>query len=233
MATEAALFDWDGTLWDSLDALRSSWQVSTEAIVGRRYPATADEERLVFTLPGAVLWPPLTRSEEELATLKLRFEEEYLARTETVEPFPGIADALGGLHAAGIAIGVVTAKSRFRFDLAVEAAGLADLIDVAITYEDAEGLAKPDPGPVLLACNRLGVEPARAAMVGDTPVDIEAGLRAGTAAVGVAWGATPAEVLLEAGAHAIAQRPHDLARLLPEVIASRTLQRFDNVRPNP
>lgn len=220
MATEAALFDWDGTLWDSLDALRSAWRVSTEAVVGRCYPATAEEERLVFTLPGEVLWPPLARTNEELAALKLRFEEEYLARTETVEPFPGIADALGELRAGGMVIGVVTAKSRFRFDLAVEAAGLAGLIDVAITYEDAQGLAKPDPGPVLLACDRVGVKPARAVMVGDTPVDIEAGLRAGTAAVGVAWGATTPETLLGVGAHAVAQRPHDLARLLPAVIAA-------------
>ncbi|HEV3362746.1 MAG TPA: HAD family hydrolase [Acidimicrobiia bacterium] len=220
MTREAALFDWDGTLWDSLDALRSSWQVSTEEVLGRRYPDTPEEEEAVFTLPGALLWPPLASSEQQLAALKARFIEEYLARTETVDLFPGIGEALAGLHAAGMGIAVVTAKSRFRFDLAVEAAGLTDIIDVTICFEDSQGAVKPDPAPVLLACERLGVAPSRAVMVGDTPVDVEAGLRAGTTAVGVAWGAWTAELLLEAGAQAVAHHPADLARLLPQVLAS-------------
>jgi HAD superfamily hydrolase (TIGR01509 family) len=221
MSRQAALFDWDGTLWDSLDALRGAWHASTEAVLGRRYPATAEEETAIFTLPGAVLWPPLTSGEEQLAALIARFQEEYLMLTETVQPFPGIVESMEKLHASGMAIAVVTAKSRFRFDRAVGRTGLVDLIDVAICYEDAGGTAKPDPAPVLQACERLGVPPARAVMVGDTPVDIEAGLRAGTAAVGVAWGASPAERLLEAGADAVADEPDDLARLLPEVLAAR------------
>ena len=220
MDREAALFDWDGTLWNSLDALRGAWQASTEAILGRRYPATAEEETSIFTLPGAVLWPPLTSSEQQLAAVTARFQEEYLARTETVEPFPGIREALAELHASGMAIAVVTAKNRLRFDRAVDHAGLGDVIDVAICYEDADGKVKPDPAPVLRACERLGVSPARAVMVGDTPVDMEAGLRAGTAAVGVAWGASGIDLLVQAGAHAVAERPADLAPLLRQVLAS-------------
>ena len=217
---QAALFDWDGTLWDSLDALRASWHASSEAIVGRRYPANAEEESFIFTLPGAVLWPLVAGSEEQCVALTARFQEEYLARTATVQPFPGVREALAELHASGMAIAVVTAKSRFRFDLAIDRTGLADLIDVAICYEDAEGKVKPDPAPVLEACERLGVSPARAVMVGDTPVDVEAGLRAGTATVGAAWGASSAKRLLEAGAHAVAQHPDDLTWLLPQVLAS-------------
>ena len=220
MSGQAALFDWDGTLWDSLDALRASWHASTEAIVGRRYPATAEEENSIFTLPGAVLWPPLATSDEQLEALMARFQEEYLARTETVEPFSGVPEALAELHASGMAIAVVTAKSRFRFDRAVNRAGLAHLIDVAICYEDADGKVKPDPAPVLHACERLGVSPAGTVMVGDTPVDVEAGLRAGTATVGVTWGASAAERLLQAGAQAVAHHPDDLTRLLPQILAS-------------
>ncbi len=40
-SVDAALFDWDGTLVDSREALLAAWHESTEAVLGRRYPATA------------------------------------------------------------------------------------------------------------------------------------------------------------------------------------------------
>src|SRR5436189_1744 len=134
--TDAVLFDWDGTLLDSREALLGAWHASTEEVVGRRYPATADEEELVFTLSGAVLVPRL--------------------------------------------------------------------VDVVVCQEDTEA-HKPDPEPVLHALRALGVEPSRAVMAGDTPVDLEAGLAAGTKVVGVTWGAGSPAALRAAGATTLAR----------------------------
>jgi phosphoglycolate phosphatase-like HAD superfamily hydrolase len=53
--------------------------------------------------------------------------------------------------------------------------------EIAITRED--GQFKPDPAPLLLACQRLGVRPSDAWMVGDWKYDIEAGNAAGTPTV--------------------------------------------------
>ena len=52
------------------------------------------------------------------------------------------------------------------------------MVDVAICSEDSD-TAKPHPGPVLRALEKLRVEPERAVMVGDTPVDVAAGIAAG------------------------------------------------------
>ena len=49
---EAVLFDWDGTLLDSRSALLGAWHATTHEVLGRRRPSTAQEEELVFTLPG-------------------------------------------------------------------------------------------------------------------------------------------------------------------------------------
>src|SRR4051794_27768044 len=207
--TEAALFDWDGTLLDSRDALLGAWHAATGTVLGTRFPATAEEEELVFTMPGVQLFPRVGGDAERGAALAAAFREAYARTGEEVRAFPGVADMLRELRDAGVAIAVVTSKARGRYDLDAGRAGLAGLVDVAVCSEDTEA-HKPDPAPVLHAPDALGVAGGRAGMTGDTPVDIAAGAGAGATALGVAWGASGAQPLLDAGASAIA---HDAAEL--------------------
>jgi len=208
-ATEAVVFDWDGTLIDSRAALLAAWHESTEAVLGRRFPATEAEEREVFTLPGSAIWPRLAGDARELEALAERFQQAYERAGDLVSAFPGIPEALAALREAGVAVGVVTSKARRRFGLDAHGAGLEDAIDASVCDGDAPA-AKPDPRPVRVALDRLGVSPAEAVMVGDTAVDITAGLRAGTGVVGVLWGASTEEELREAGAETLVARPGEL-----------------------
>ncbi|MCF8032031.1 MAG: HAD family hydrolase [Desulfarculaceae bacterium] len=64
-------------------------------------------------------------------------------------------------------------------------------------------LPKPHPGQVLDACEVLGLEPMRAAMVGDHPTDMQAAKAAGCLAVGVTSGRVGGEELREAGAEVV------------------------------
>jgi phosphoglycolate phosphatase-like HAD superfamily hydrolase len=61
-------------------------------------------------------------------------------------------------------------------------AGVADLIDLAATSEDAEN-SKPDADIVHAALAKAGVGAHEAVMVGDTPYDIQAARAAGVRAV--------------------------------------------------
>lgn len=63
---------------------------------------------------------------------------------------------------------------------------------------------KPDPDHLLRALGMLGRAPAEALMVGDHPMDIVTGHRAGTLTAGVTSGESPARALHEAGAHVVA-----------------------------
>jgi pyrophosphatase PpaX len=94
-----------------------------------------------------------------------------------------------------------------------ERIGVLELVDAAVCQEDCP-VHKPDPTPVLLALERLGAEPAKAVMVGDTPVDLGAGAAAGTAVVGVSWGASGRGALIEAGAAAVAGSAEELVDLI-------------------
>ena len=219
--TDAALFDWDGTLLDTGDALLAAWYEASEQVLGRRYPATEDEVRLVWTYGGRVIFPQITESGEQAAELARVFQRAYERTAADVRAFDGMADLLDDLRRAGVAIGVVTSKARERFDLDAERSGLDSRVDVAICAGDTPA-PKPDPAPVRIALERLGVTAGQAVMIGDTEVDVLAARAAGVTAVGVGWGPLGAEPLIEAGAAAVADSADELARIVmhdPERIA--------------
>lgn len=209
----AALFDWDGTLSDSRETLLAAWHRSTVDVLGRRFPVGRSEEDIVFTLPGAEIWPELAADAEQARRLADAFQIAYSDVAMHTRPFPGVVGALERLRAAGVALGVVTSKGRSRLEADATRLGLAPLLDVTICAGEAAA-AKPDPAPVRAALATLAVGPDRAAMVGDTPVDIRAGTAAGALAIGVAWGHASVDELRAAGATAVATTPGDLVALL-------------------
>ena len=122
-----------------------------------------------------------------------------LRETETLIPPLAVVEAL----AARLPLAVVTGRPRDEAAWFLDREGLAPLIATTVAMEDAP--AKPDPAPVRLALDRLGVRAAW--MVGDTPDDVRAAVAAGVTAWGVvAPGDDPAAAgaaLLAAGATAV------------------------------
>jgi HAD superfamily hydrolase (TIGR01509 family) len=91
---------------------------------------------------------------------------ERLIDPECWTPYPDTADALRRLRDAGIPIAVI---SNIAFDIkpAFERLGVIELVDeFLLSY--TEGVIKPDPKLFLRACERLGVPPERALMIGDS-----------------------------------------------------------------
>jgi pyrophosphatase PpaX len=107
---------------------------------------------------------------------------------------------------------VATSKRRPPAQWALALTGLTDLVPVLVTMEDT-AVHKPDPTPLLLAVERLGGEPGRAAYIGDAVVDVRAAQAAGMAGIGVLWGAGTDGDLRAAQPHAVA----------PDVAALRAL----------
>ena len=80
-------------------------------------------------------------------------------------------------------VAVVTGRPRKDCEKFLSVHGLKELFPICICMEDAP--AKPDPKPVLLACERLGLHPSVCIMIGDTPDDIRAAVSAGAIPYGV------------------------------------------------
>lgn len=112
----------------------------------------------------------------------------------SVRAFPDTHAALGRLRASGIPMGVVTPKRHALAQRGLEMSGIAGFFDVLIAPDDWPE-HKPAPGPILRACELMGLDAPRCLYVGDSPFDVQAGNAAGCAAVAALWGMFPREAL--------------------------------------
>ena len=101
--------------------------------------------------------------------------------------FDGLLELLDQLEEQGCPWGVITNKPEQLTVPLLSDLGLADR-SACIISGDTLAVRKPDPAPVLLACDLVGVDPVTAIYVGDAERDIEAGQRAGTATIAASYG---------------------------------------------
>jgi phosphoglycolate phosphatase-like HAD superfamily hydrolase len=112
----------------------------------------------------------------------LHRHEEHAAATCSLNP--GCTDLLDWTVRRQIPLALITRNSRRSVEMVLGRHGLK--IQVLITRDD--GMFKPDPRPLVVACERLGVAASDAWMVGDGRYDVEAGLAAGIRTVWLSHG---------------------------------------------
>jgi pyrophosphatase PpaX len=196
MRYPVALFDLDGTLIDSGPMILASMRHAASTVLG----VEIDETRVRAAIGG----PGLVAQMRELDPDRVdELVEAYRAHNEPLheelEACVGIEDVLVRLHEEGGRLGIVTAKRRSTVDLAFAQVPLGHLFEAIVGGDETER-QKPDPAPLLLAAERLGVDPADAAYVGDSPFDVRAAKAAGMFAVAVTWGRIHEREPLEAEA---------------------------------
>jgi HAD superfamily hydrolase (TIGR01509 family) len=121
-----------------------------------------------------------TRRQEAEAVL-LR-HEEIAAENSSLNP--GCRELLDLLATQKIPVALITRNSRLSVDTVIRRHGLE--IAIRITRED--GPFKPSPFPLKLACQRLGIEPQTAWMVGDGQYDVEAAAAAAIPSIWISHG---------------------------------------------
>lgn len=211
---QAVFFDLDGTLVDSAPdmvvAMRRLRMEQGESPVGAEaigaVVSKGGRAMLRRGFPGA--------DEARIQTLLPRFLELYaqaIAAHSTL--FPGIDDVLAALESRGVRWGIVTNKPG-GLARALLAALTLDARCAALVCGDCLPQRKPDPAPVLHACELVGVDPAQCVYVGDDARDIEAGRAAGMRTFAAAWGYLDGEDAHAWGADAVIASPAALLRAL-------------------
>lgn len=163
---KAVLFDMDGTLTQDtmdLDVLRSDLGL----------PAG------VAILEAIATMEPARRRAAE----KTLHEFELNAAQES-ELNEGCLDLLDWLEARQIGTALITRNTRRSVATVLGKYGL----DFAVQITREDGIFKPWPDPLWLACQKLGVEPKDTWMVGDWKYDIEAANAAGIFSVWLSHG---------------------------------------------
>jgi phosphoglycolate phosphatase len=151
--------------------------------------------------------------EDAAAKANLAFEEHYATavRAGQVAALPGAEETIARLRAAGIRVCLLTGFAPATRDAIIDALGWRDAVDLALSPADA-GRGRPWPDLPLTALLRLGGEAVdQLAVVGDTPSDVESGLRAGAGVVaGVLTGRATRGELEGAGAPLVLASVADL-----------------------
>jgi HAD superfamily hydrolase (TIGR01509 family) len=120
---------------------------------------------------------------------------------EHVHALPGLEATLDRLRGAGILLGIFTGSEGESLP-SLERDGLLEYFEVVVTRRDVERF-KPDPEGLLKCLDELGIDPADAAYVGDSRIDVQASLAAGVMSVAVLTGAGNSASLSAAGAHRV------------------------------
>jgi 2-phosphoglycolate phosphatase len=207
--TEAVLFDVDGTLLDTTEFIFGGFDHALAA------HGHAVVERSAY---ARVMGKPLEVCYTQLAPdgdATLLCETHRAWQTDNLHlsiAYPEAEAVLAALRDAGLRLAAITSRSRRTSVLTLELAGLTHYLDLVLSAEDAPAI-KPDPAPLLLALDHLGVRPAAAVMVGDTDADVLAGRAAGVRTVGVTYG-FHREGIHDAGPDATIDRLADLPALL-------------------
>jgi phosphoglycolate phosphatase len=209
----AVIFDWDGTLIDSVEHIASSLQqAATElGFPEREYEAYRDIIGLGMVEALQKLYPGLT--EQEIVRIREGYARYFFAKETTPQHvFEGMDKVLSDLRATQRSCAVATGKSRRGLSGALLSSGLGDYF--AITRCADETRSKPDPAMLVEILEFHGLQPEHAVMIGDTRYDMEMAQRIGMPAIGVEWGVHDRDVLGQYAPRAIVDRVADLRDVL-------------------
>ncbi|WP_172198197.1 pyrophosphatase PpaX [Saccharibacillus qingshengii] len=186
---QTVLFDLDGTIIDTNQLIIDSFM---NAVTGT--PLTRET---IIPHMGTTLQNQLRifSGLEDVRELEQAYRKYNLAHHDSmVKPFPHVQQVVRDLHEAGIRLGVVTTKIRPTTMKVLEMFDLYRYMDAIVTVTDVTH-PKPHAEPVLMALEKMGVDPSTALMVGDSPADIQSAQNAGVRAAAVAWSLKGEETL--------------------------------------
>lgn len=205
----AVLLDVDGTLVDSNDLHAQSWQAVLEdhgyatSFAQVRALIGMGGDKLVHALTGLPAHDPL--AQRMVAERQARFLSDYAPH---VRALPGARALVERILAAGQRLIVASSANHRELSALLARANLQRLLPDATSADDA-AQSKPAPDIVQAALARLRVRASEAALIGDTPYDLKAALRAGVAFVGVRSGGYDDHALR--GARAVYRDAQELA----------------------
>ena len=178
------ILDMDGTIIDAVPSILRSINQTLERM---GYDPVGPEDIKLSGLPlRNILLSRMTEEELEEGIQTYRHIQYSTFQDDTCV-FPGAREILEGWKEQGHKIGIFTLRSGATARQVLEAFDIHHVFDAVVGYDDTPE-AKPSPVHVETAAELLRVSPSESLVVGDNPVDIISGRKAGSSTIGVLWG---------------------------------------------
>ena len=187
-ALAGVLLDVDGTLVDSNDAHAYAW---VEALAEHGVKVEFAAVRRLIGKGGDKLLPEVAGIESDSKKGKAIgerraeiFQKGYLPK---LGPTPGARQLLSRLTASGLKLAVASSAKEDELAGLLRVCGADEVVQASTSSDDAEN-SKPDPDIIHVALAQLGESADRVILLGDTPYDVEAALKAGVRVVALRCG---------------------------------------------
>ncbi len=188
------IFDWDGTLIDSIDWIARCLQNAANDTHHAIPNYQASKEVIGLSIERAIetLYPDATF--DEVIDLVNHYETAYFSKKiSRTDLFSGVIEMLEALNKKGFKLAIATGKTREGLDEALNATNTTDLFCITRCADETE--SKPHPLMLEEIMAHTKVLPERTLMVGDSTHDLQMALNAGIASIGVSSGAHDSEQL--------------------------------------
>ncbi|WP_289030068.1 HAD-IA family hydrolase [uncultured Paraglaciecola sp.] len=195
MKYKAIIFDWDGTLMDSVTKIVESMQISAKHF-GLPVPSYNEAKNVI----GISLLPALKKlfsidDHEEAIKLMVTYKEHFKNHSQISSPmFEGALDMLEELKSRGHVLAVATGKARLGLEHNLLHSNTGHLFTTSRTADDANSKPSPDMLKQILA--ELNLQASEVVMVGDTTYDMEMAESIGMDRVAVSFGVHESKTLM-------------------------------------
>jgi phosphoglycolate phosphatase len=190
------VFDWDGTLIDSLGRIIASFQLAIADLEMEKRSTVQIREIIGLGLEQAIatLFPQASSS--QCVQLAERYRHHFLS-SDLKWPTPlfaGVRETLHVLMRQGYWLAVATGKSRHGLDQALAQTSMTDFFHTTRCADETR--SKPSPQMLQEIMEELGVSSAKTLMIGDSKYDLQMANHAGISAVAVCSGVQNSTELL-------------------------------------
>ncbi len=217
MARSVVIFDLDGTLIDSAEAV-----VETTVAAYAAHDLDPPDRDAVRQGIGTPLAEMIARGGVPTAlndAVTQTYRELYRPIAERLEsPFDGILTLLRDLHTQSLRLAIATGKSQFGADRGALDHGLLPYMGAVIGM-DGTRRGKPHPDILLTALAGVDAAPTDAVMVGDTTFDLDMARSIGVPAIAVTWGVHSLDKLQASRPDAMAHSVDELAAAIEAALA--------------
>ncbi|MGB0458492.1 MAG: HAD family hydrolase [Porticoccaceae bacterium] len=190
------IFDWDGTLCDSVTTISTCIQHAAKQ-QGLPIPSFAEASNIIgLGLKEAVTYLFPNADDEVIAAVVQSYSSYY--REKNAGPtdfFPHVLEVLAEIKKSGYLIAVATGKSRAGLNRAFAASDIEDLFHDSRCAD--ETASKPNPLMLAELLDKFGVSADQALMVGDTEFDLDMAQQINMPRLGVTYGAHAKNRLLK------------------------------------
>ncbi|WP_429084101.1 HAD-IA family hydrolase [Aeromonas veronii] len=220
-----AIFDWDGTLMDSVGRIVASVQgaardcelavpspAQIRQIIGLSLDVAMSRLFPLCSGSGSGSGSGATSGERQIAAIIDRYRHHYLHDATPSPLFFGAGELLHDWQSRGLQLAVATGKSRRGLDRVLDETGLRPLFVTSRGADEAR--SKPDPLMLEQILDEMGLSPRQAVMIGDSVHDMAMDKAIAMPRIGVTWGVDSRDALSRHGPVAVVDSMTALRTLL-------------------